>query len=173
MSLPPGSSSLSAVDPTPERDDARARFAPTSSDEESNVLRHYVGVLRRRYLWIVLGLVVGLVGGYISTLFVTAKVDPNRYYKATNTLIAPSVVQLRRRDQHGHQRPDRGLPGELGPGDRQGGQAAEPADQDRHRPGHRDRPQRRQRGRRDGHLDRSEAGRRAGQRGRRRPSTST
>ena len=91
MSLPPGSSSLSAVEPTPERDDVRTRFAPTSSDEESNVLRHYVGVLRRRYLWIVLGLVVGLVGGYISTLFVTAKVDPNRYYKATNTLIAPSV----------------------------------------------------------------------------------
>ena len=80
---------MSAVDPSPDRDDARARLAPTS-DEETNVLRHYVGVVRRRYLWIVLGLVVGLVGGYISTLFVTAKVDPNKYYKATNTLIAPS-----------------------------------------------------------------------------------
>ncbi len=83
---------MSAVDPTPEGHDARARVAPVVADDESNVLRHYVGVLRRRYLWIVLGLVVGLVGGFVSTLFVTTRVDPNKYFKATNTLIAPTTT---------------------------------------------------------------------------------
>jgi Mrp family chromosome partitioning ATPase/capsular polysaccharide biosynthesis protein len=82
---------LSAVDPTPDRDEPR-RVAPVVADGESNVLRHYVGVVRRRYLWIVLGLVVGLVGGYVSTLFVHAKIDPNKYYKATTTLIAPTTT---------------------------------------------------------------------------------
>jgi Mrp family chromosome partitioning ATPase/capsular polysaccharide biosynthesis protein len=63
---------------------------PVVADDETNVLRHYVGVVRRRYWWILLGLAVGLVGGYVSTLFVHAKVDPNKYYKATTTLIAPT-----------------------------------------------------------------------------------
>jgi Mrp family chromosome partitioning ATPase/capsular polysaccharide biosynthesis protein len=70
-----------------EREDRRPALTG-SSDDETNVLRHYVGVVRRRWVWIALGLAVGLVGGFVSTLFVTTKVDPNHYYKATNTLIA-------------------------------------------------------------------------------------
>ncbi|HVN51717.1 MAG TPA: division plane positioning ATPase MipZ [Acidimicrobiales bacterium] len=83
---------MSAVDPTPDRDEPGTRVAPVVSDAESNVLRHYAGVVRRRYWWILLGLAVGLVGGYVSTLFVHAKADPNRYYKATTTLIAPTTT---------------------------------------------------------------------------------
>ncbi len=52
-----------------------------------NVLRQYVAVLRRRWKWIVLGLIVGLAAGYASTLLQKEKVDPTKYYKATNTLI--------------------------------------------------------------------------------------
>jgi len=63
---------VSAVDPTPDRDEPGTRVAPVVSDAESNVLRHYAGVVRRRYWWILLGLAVGLVGGYVSTLFVHA-----------------------------------------------------------------------------------------------------
>ena len=55
------------------------------------MLRHYVGVLRRRYYWIILGLVVGLVGGFVSTLFVHPNHSTTRYYKATNTLLASSA----------------------------------------------------------------------------------
>ena len=54
------------------------------------MLRHYVGVLRRRWYWIVLGLAVGLIGGFVSTLFVSTHHDRATYYKATNTLLANS-----------------------------------------------------------------------------------
>ncbi len=83
---------LSNPDPTPDRDLRPARPQPGSAaDGDPNVLRHYVGVLRRRYYWIVLGLVVGLVGGFVSTLFVHVSHDPTSYYKATNTLLAPTT----------------------------------------------------------------------------------
>jgi Mrp family chromosome partitioning ATPase/capsular polysaccharide biosynthesis protein len=82
---------LSIPDPTPDRELRPARPQPGSTaDGDPNVLRHYVGVLRRRYYWIVLGLVVGLVGGFVSTLFVHVSHDPISYYKATNTLLAPT-----------------------------------------------------------------------------------
>ncbi len=82
---------MSIPDPTPDRDQRPARPQPgPTADGDPNVLRHYVGVLRRRYYWIVLGLVVGLVGGFVSTLFVHVSHDPVSYYKATNTLLAPT-----------------------------------------------------------------------------------
>src|SRR5689334_13119310 len=59
----------------------------TSAGVESNELRYYVGVIRRRWLWVALGLLVGLAAGFASTLLVKEERDPNRYYKATNTLV--------------------------------------------------------------------------------------
>jgi Mrp family chromosome partitioning ATPase/capsular polysaccharide biosynthesis protein len=52
-----------------------------------NLLRHYAGVIRRRGKWIILGLVVGLLAGFVSTLFITKHHSTVTYYKATNTLV--------------------------------------------------------------------------------------
>jgi Mrp family chromosome partitioning ATPase/capsular polysaccharide biosynthesis protein len=80
---------LSLSDGIPDHESPAARLpAATAASGDPNVLRHYAGVLRRRYYWIVLGLVVGLIGGFVSTLFVHVTHDPNHYYKATNTLLA-------------------------------------------------------------------------------------
>jgi Mrp family chromosome partitioning ATPase/capsular polysaccharide biosynthesis protein len=57
---------------------------------DQNLLRQYVGVVRRRWKWVVLGVVVGLLGGLVSSLLVKEVRDPTTYYKATNTLIANS-----------------------------------------------------------------------------------
>jgi capsular exopolysaccharide synthesis family protein len=54
---------------------------------EGNVLRYYAAVIRRRWLWIVLGLLVGLAAGFASTLLIKEERDPNQYFKATNTLV--------------------------------------------------------------------------------------
>ena len=80
---------MSLPDDTPDRDRPPLR-TPTAplAEGDPNLLRHYAGVLRRRYYWIVLGLVVGLIGGFVSTLFVHVSHDASRYYKATNTLLA-------------------------------------------------------------------------------------
>jgi Mrp family chromosome partitioning ATPase len=51
------------------------------------MLRHYVNVLRRRWRWVALGVAMGLLGGYVSTLFIEEAREPTPYYKATNTLI--------------------------------------------------------------------------------------
>src|SRR6478609_1011997 len=51
-----------------------------------NVLRHYWAVLRRRWKWIALGILVGLAAGYASTLLTKETRDPTTYYKATHTL---------------------------------------------------------------------------------------
>jgi capsular exopolysaccharide synthesis family protein len=58
---------------------------------ESNVLRYYVGVVRRRWIWIVLGVLVGLAAGWASTLLIKEERDPNQYFKATNTLVVNGV----------------------------------------------------------------------------------
>lgn len=52
-----------------------------------NLLRHYAGVLRRRARWIGLGLLVGLLAGFVATLFVHDKPVTEHYYKATNTVV--------------------------------------------------------------------------------------
>lgn len=59
-------------------------------DEPTNVLRHYVTILRRRARWLIFGLVGGLIGGLVSTLFITTHPITTHYYKATNTLVAQS-----------------------------------------------------------------------------------
>ena len=63
----------------------------TSGGVESNALRYYAAVLRRRWLWVVLGVVVGVLAGLASTLLVKDERDPNSYFKATHTVIADSV----------------------------------------------------------------------------------
>ena len=52
-----------------------------------NPLRHYAAVVRRRWKWVALGVVVGLLAGFISTFLQKEASDPTSYYKATNTLI--------------------------------------------------------------------------------------
>lgn len=61
---------------------------PGAAGDDQNLLRQYAGVLRRRWKWVVLGVVVGLLGGLVSSLLVKEVRDPTTYYKATNTLIA-------------------------------------------------------------------------------------
>ncbi len=82
---------MSISETTPDGPPGLPRPSATPPDGEPNLLRHYAGVVRRRYQWILLGLVVGLIGGFISTLFVHVSHDPISYYKATNTLLAPTA----------------------------------------------------------------------------------
>jgi Mrp family chromosome partitioning ATPase len=63
----------------------------TSGGVEANALRYYAAVLRRRWLWVVLGVVVGVLAGLASTLLVKDERDPNSYFKASHTVIADSV----------------------------------------------------------------------------------
>ena len=51
-----------------------------------SVLRWYAAVLRRRWKWIAIGVVAGLIGGFLSTLAQHQTTNPTQYYKATNTL---------------------------------------------------------------------------------------
>ncbi len=71
---------------TPEPSRSRVGMAAGTNLTE-NALRHYVGVVRRRGLWIVLGLVGGLVGGFVTTLFIKEHKVTTHYYKAVNTLV--------------------------------------------------------------------------------------
>ncbi len=64
-----------------EKDRAGASAGP------DNLLRHYAGVVRRRGKWIIIGLVAGLLAGFVSTLFITKPHATATYYKATNTLV--------------------------------------------------------------------------------------
>lgn len=60
---------------------------PGSVPDAPNPLRQYVGVLRRRWKWVAIGLVVGVLAGALSAFTVREVRDPTAYYKATNTLI--------------------------------------------------------------------------------------
>ena len=60
---------------------------PLGVDEAPHPLRHYAGVLRRRWRWIALGVLLGLLAGIASTFVADKKVDTTTYYKATNTLV--------------------------------------------------------------------------------------
>ena len=62
------------------------------ADEAPTPLRQYAGVLRRRWKWIALGVVLGVLAGIASTFVKEAKADPTSYYKATNTLIASGAT---------------------------------------------------------------------------------
>lgn len=77
---------MSTFDPTPPRTTNR-QIHTSSTGVEQNALRTYAAILRRRWIWIAIGVVVGLVGGLASTLAIKDVRDPNHYYKATNTLI--------------------------------------------------------------------------------------
>ena len=68
--------------------------ASPSTAGEANVLRGYATVLRRRWLWVALGLLVGLSAGVASTILVKEERDPNNYYKATNTQVGPPSLRL-------------------------------------------------------------------------------
>lgn len=61
--------------------------ASPGSGHQQNALRHYASVIRRRWIWVALGVVVGLAAGFASTLLIKEERDPTRYFKATNTLI--------------------------------------------------------------------------------------
>jgi Mrp family chromosome partitioning ATPase/capsular polysaccharide biosynthesis protein len=63
------------------------RPGPVAYGDDQNLLRSYVGVLQRRWKWVVLGLVVGLLGGLVSAMLVKEVRDPTSYFRATNTLI--------------------------------------------------------------------------------------
>ncbi len=79
---------MSDIDPRPgARADPPAPVAPSAMAVDTNVLRGYVAVLRRRWLWLALGLLIGLAGGAASTILVKEEHDPNNYYKATNTQV--------------------------------------------------------------------------------------
>jgi Mrp family chromosome partitioning ATPase/capsular polysaccharide biosynthesis protein len=53
-----------------------------------SVLRWYAAVLRRRWKWVAIGVLAGLVGGLLSALAQHQSVNPTQYFKATNTLSA-------------------------------------------------------------------------------------
>jgi capsular exopolysaccharide synthesis family protein len=53
----------------------------------SALLRNYAAVVRRRWRWIAAGLVIGMVGGLISTFLSTNAAPKTKYYKATNTIV--------------------------------------------------------------------------------------
>ncbi len=55
--------------------------------ESENLLRHYASILRRRRRWVALGLIAGLLAGFVSTVVIKDDPGPTTYYyKATNTL---------------------------------------------------------------------------------------
>ena len=57
-------------------------------DDVDNVLHDYVALFRRRYQWVVLGLVFGLAVGLTWMIVTPAPGSGTRYYKATATLVA-------------------------------------------------------------------------------------
>ena len=76
---------------TPEtpQDFSRANSSPNQPDlfGSSTALRHYAAVVRRRWRWIAAGLVLGMVGGLISTVIATSTAPKSSYFKATNTIV--------------------------------------------------------------------------------------
>jgi len=61
---------------------------PGAAGDDQNLLRQYAEVLRRRWKWVGHGVVVGLLGGLVSSLLVKEVRDPTTHHKDTNTLIA-------------------------------------------------------------------------------------
>ena len=76
---------------SPDNPPEITRSTTTSGSSEafgsSTVLRQYAAVLRRRWRWIVAGLVLGMVGGLLSTLLMSGSSSKTSYFKATNTIV--------------------------------------------------------------------------------------
>lgn len=60
----------------------------------SNALRHYVTVLRRRWRWVAAGVLIGMVGGLLSTFIGSKPASIGTFYKATNTIVASNAASL-------------------------------------------------------------------------------
>ena len=95
------------VPPDPSRGNSQpSRPAPYSStpytslpytsdmSNSSNALRHYVTVLRRRWRWVAAGVLIGMIGGLLSTFVGAKPASIGTYYKATNTIVAPNTGNL-------------------------------------------------------------------------------
>lgn len=69
---------------------------PYTSDmsNSSNALRHYVTVLRRRWRWVAAGVLLGMVGGLLSTFIGSKPASIGTFYKATNTIVASNASSL-------------------------------------------------------------------------------
>jgi len=69
---------------------------PYSSDmsNSSNALRHYATVLRRRWRWVAAGVLLGMVGGLLSTFIGSKPTSIGTYYKATNTIVAADSASI-------------------------------------------------------------------------------
>ena len=69
---------------------------PYTSDmsNSSNALRHYVTVLRRRWRWVAAGVLLGMVGGLLSTFVGSKPASIGSFYKATNTIVASNAASL-------------------------------------------------------------------------------
>lgn len=70
--------------------DPQSEFAggpPNTRGDSSHVLRQYVGIARRRWRWIIGGLVIGMVGGLISSYIGVTKPNTATFFKATNTVL--------------------------------------------------------------------------------------
>lgn len=65
---------------------------PYSSDmsNSSNALRHYATVLRRRWRWVAAGVLLGMLGGLVSTFIGSGPASIGTFYKATNTIVESS-----------------------------------------------------------------------------------
>ncbi len=66
-------------------------IASGPAQADVNLLRHYVGVLRRRSKWVVFGLIVGIVAAIVSAYLLKQQPPATRYFKATNTLAVAST----------------------------------------------------------------------------------
>ena len=64
--------------------------ANPAENSGGSVLRWYAAVLRRRWKWVAIGVLAGVLGGLLSTLAQHQSINPVQYFKATNTLTAPA-----------------------------------------------------------------------------------
>ena len=70
--------------------DPQSEFSGMSSNarsDSSHAMRQYVGIARRRWRWIIGGLILGMVGGLLSSFIGATKPNTQVYYKATNTVL--------------------------------------------------------------------------------------
>ncbi len=75
------------TDPTTPQPPRAPAMGPVPGGPADNLLRHYVTVLRRRWRWVALGLVVGVVAGIAAAVLIKPAPVTAHYYKATNTLV--------------------------------------------------------------------------------------
>ncbi len=73
---------------SPDQVRASTATSPAEPFGSTTVLRQYVAVGRRRWKWIVAGVVLGMLGGLISAVMSSNKAPEQTYFKATNTIVA-------------------------------------------------------------------------------------